>query len=359
MPVCRLTADSIWNSFRSSGKRHLILTGMPGSGKTTLFSELFPDSLPGITTWAESRRAVYMKDNRTDETVQIAFYDDSIQGTRLKMVLWEDVLCSFGIPALNRCIQSDDEWVGIDEIGFLEENCEDYKNVIRALFDHKHVAAVVRKQDLPFLNELRGRHDVFLVDLDQPFGNSGCVIMASGLGKRFGENKLMAEFMGRPMICRILEETEGLFARRVVVTRHRSVADLCEQQGIAVIFHDLPQRSDTIRLGLATMSDVDRCVFCPGDQPLLKKDSIASLLLCSENHRDSIWRTCCNDVPGLPVLFPRWAFSELLSLPEGKGGSYVIKKYPDKMGMLQISDPLELADVDTKDMLELLKGNLS
>ena len=300
-----------------------------------------------------------MKENRTEETVQIASYDDSIQGTTLKMVLHAPVLCSFGIPALNRCIRSDSEWVGIDEIGFLEENCEDYKNAIRTLFDHKHVAAVVRKQDLPFLQELRSRPDVFLVDLDQPFGCSGCVIMASGLGKRFGENKLMADFMGKPMICRILEATEGLFTRRVVVTRHQSVAELCGKLGIAVVFHDLPRRSDTIRLGLETMSGVDRCVFCPGDQPLLKKDTIASLLLCSANHTDSIWRTCCNGAPGSPVLFPQWAFSELLSLPEGNGGSYVIKKHPDKTDMLYISDPQELMDVDTKDTLELLKGSLS
>ena len=359
MPVCRPTANSIWNSFRSSGKQHLILTGLRGSGKTTLLAELFPVPLPGITTWAESCKAVYMKDNLTHAAVQIAAYDDSIQGTKLKMVLLGDTLCSFGIPALNRCACSDSEWVSIDEVGFLEENCEDYKNAIRGLFDRKHVAAVVRKQDLPFLNELRSRQDVFLVDLDHPFGNSGCVIMASGLGKRFGENKLMTDFMGHPMICRILQATEGLFARRVVVTRHRPVADLCEAQGIPVIFHDFPLRSDTIRLGLETMPDVDRCVFCPGDQPLLKKDTIASLLLCSENHTDAIWRTCCNDTPGSPVLFPRWAFSELLSLPEGKGGSYVIKNHPDNVDLLHIQDPLELVDVDTKDTLELLKGSLS
>ena len=151
----RPTASSIWNSFRSSGKRHLILTGAHGSGKTTLLSELFPDPLPGITTWAEPCKAVYMKDNVSGASVKIAGYDDSIQGTKLKMVLCGEELTSFGVPALNRCIQNEWEWVSIDEIGFLEEPCENYKNAIRDLFDRKHVAAVVRKQDLPFLNELR------------------------------------------------------------------------------------------------------------------------------------------------------------------------------------------------------------
>ena len=39
----------------------------------------------------------------------------------------------------------------------------------------------------------------------------GCVIMASGLGKRFGGNKLMADFDGQPLICRALTVTDGPF----------------------------------------------------------------------------------------------------------------------------------------------------
>ena len=291
----------------------------------------------------------------TDTSVTIAYYDESIQGTHLKMVLCGDELCSYGIPALNRCIQDSSEWVCIDEVGFLEENCGDYKNAIRHLFDHKQVAAVVRQQDLPFLKELRGRPDVFLVDLDQPFGNSGCVIMASGLGKRFGDNKLMTDFLGMPMICRILDATEGLFTRRVVVTRHNSVSELCRGRNIPVILHDLPYRSDTVRLGLEVMTDLDHCMFCPGDQPLLQKNTIASLLLCAQCKPDVIWRTCSNDTPGSPVLFPHWAYQELLTLPEGNGGSWVAKKYPDQIKLLQLPDPWELADVDTRETLELLK----
>ena len=326
-----------------------------GSGKTTLLSRLFPDGLPGITTWAEPYRAVFMKDNRTGETVQIAVYDHSIQGTKRKMVLTGDRLCSFGIPALRRCIQSESDWVSIDEVGFLEETCEPYKEAIRDLFDHKRVAAVIRKQDLPFLKELRERPDVFLIDLDQPFGNSGCVIMASGLGNRFGGNKLMADFHGRPMIARILDATDGLFAKRVVVTRHESVADLCRENGIPAVLHSLPYRSDTVRLGLEVIADVDRCMFCPGDQPLLQKDTLASLLLCGVNHPERMWRPCCDDAPGSPVLFPRWTFPELLSLPEGKGGGFVAKKYRDRLDILHVADPWELVDADTPEILELLK----
>ena len=179
--------------------------------------------------------------------------------------------------------------------------------------------------------------------------------MASGLGKRFGGNKLMADFHGKPLIIRILDVTENLFSNRVVVTRHKEIVNLCEDRGIPVIFHSLPYRSDTIRLGLEAMDSVNRCVFCPGDQPLLRRETLESLLLASDKDPDSIWRTFCNGIPGSPVLFPSWAFEELKTLPEGNGGGFLIKKYPERLRMINVSDIYELKDIDSPgDLIELM-----
>ena len=54
------------------------------------------------------------------------------------------------------------------------------------------------------------------------------------------------------------------------------------------------------------------------------------------------------------MLFPRWAFPELLSLPEGKGGGYLIGKYPERLKALPVEDPFELMDADTPETLALL-----
>ncbi len=116
----------------------------------------------------------------------------------------------------------------------------------------------------------------------------GCVIMASGMSRRFGSNKLLADFGGGPMLLRALEATEGVVQRRVVVTRHEEVAALCRARGA-------------------------------------------------------------------PVLFPRWAFPELLALPEGKGGSYVLRRHADRVAVLPVADPYELMDADTPETLQLLR----
>ena len=188
------------------------------------------------------------------------------------------------------------------------------------------------------------------------FPKIGCVIMASGLGKRFGSNKLMADFHGKPMIQRALDATAGLFARRVVVTRHEQVAALCREQHVDVVLHDLPDRNDTVRLGLEALGDLDACLFLPGDQPLLRRETVTMLLENRKEHPDSIIRSAYEDTEGSPVLFPSWTFPELLTLPEGKGGGVVIKNHPHAVHRISVADPFELADADTPEMLETLKA---
>lgn len=191
---------------------------------------------------------------------------------------------------------------------------------------------------------------------DRYFPELGCVIMASGLGKRFGGNKLMADFHGQPMIARALAATEGLFARRVVVTRHADVAAFCREQEVEVVLHDQPYRSDTVRLGLEAVGDPAGCLFCPGDQPLLHRETVAALVSAWEQEPDAIWRTGFAGQPGAPILFPKWAFAELRTLPEGKGGSFLAKKYPERVRVLPVRDKYELMDVDTRESLrELLE----
>lgn len=190
----------------------------------------------------------------------------------------------------------------------------------------------------------------------QYFPKLGCVIMASGLGKRFGGNKLMADFCGKPMIQRALDATDSLFSRRVVVTRHEGIAQFCRERNLDVIHHDLPHRSDTVRLGLQALGDLDACMFLPGDQPLLRRETVALLLESWKNSPQQIFRPAYEDTEGSPVLFPAWAFPELLTLPEGKGGGVVIQKHIQEVCRVPISNPFELADADTPEMLTVLEG---
>lgn len=358
MPVPRPTPGCIWNSFRASGKRHLLLTGGRGSGKTTLLGSLCPEPLPGVTTWADPGKAVYLREESTGRETVIGLFDSTRPGAENKMQPLFPGLQTLGVDALGRCVQHPSPWMQVDEIGYLELSCPEYCQALRQLFEEKQVLAAVRKQDAPFLNELLHRPDVFSVDLDDPYGSAGCVIMASGLGRRFGGSKLLVPFMEKPLLSWALNATDGLFSRRVVVTRSREAAAFCAALGVETVVHDEPGRNDTVRLGLEAVGNVTQCLFCPADQPLLSRQTVESLLLCGRNSRGRIWRPCFQGTPGAPILFSRDYFDELKHLPQGKGGGMVAAGHGESVRTLPVADKRELWDVDTPENLTELEQTM-
>lgn len=206
----------------------------------------------------------------------------------------------------------------------------------------------------------------------------GCVIMASGLSRRFGANKLLADFCGQPMLCRAFAATAtpGI-AARIVVTRSEDVQALCRTQGVPVLLHSLPGRNDTVRLGLSALleqlPELSGCMFLPGDQPLLRRETVEAMTerFCHEQPSPTEWqketereifrlgfrvRNDPSPLTGSPVLFEKGLFQELLTLPQGMGGSVLLRKYPAHVHTVYIADRNELADADTPEALAQLEA---
>ena len=187
----------------------------------------------------------------------------------------------------------------------------------------------------------------------------GCVIMASGMARRFGSNKLLHDFHGVPIMVRILRAMKASAVDfPVVVTRHPEVVELCNTENIHAILHELPKRSDTVRLGMEYLlehhPDLSGIMFAASDQPCLKPESITALCDAFSADLEKIYRLSFGETEGNPVLFPRAVFEELLNLPDGKGGGAVIKRHPELVSLVEASDERELIDVDTPEILASL-----
>lgn len=166
--------EEILDAFLKSGKKHLLITGRRACGKTTLFNEIAhglpgnEGAIRGITTYTIPGMYVMLKDNFTgDETVIGRVHKKDLVQDKNAMVPVREGFIRFGIPILESAVQSEQEWICIDEIGFLESENVRYQKVILEAFEKKRVMAIIRKQDLPFLNELKRRDDVYLVDMDE------------------------------------------------------------------------------------------------------------------------------------------------------------------------------------------------
>ena len=195
--------------------------------------------------------------------------------------------------------------------------------------------------------------------------------MASGLSTRFGSNKLLAQFDGQPLLCRAFAATDTpQLAARIVVTRSAQVQALCKAQGVPVLLHALPGRNDTVRLGLSALlaqhPELTGCMFLPGDQPLLRRATVDQLLTAfaqtqKETEREIFRlgfrvRNDPSPLTGSPVLFEKGLFQELLTLPQGMGGSVLLRKYPAHVHTVYIADRNELADADTPEALAQLEA---
>ncbi|MBQ7534297.1 MAG: NTP transferase domain-containing protein [Stomatobaculum sp.] len=208
-----------------------------------------------------------------------------------------------------------------------------------------------------------------------------CIIMASGEGKRFGGNKLLASFRGASLFQNILQVTAPLFQGspedRLVVTRHMEIASWCRGQGVRVLLHDLPDRNQAIRMGLTALNCLEQngtsgrnaadpsgcsgrnapagCLFCLSDQPLITEKSLRRMMEAFEKSPDRIIRLVSQEHAGSPVLFPAALFPELAALPPRTGGKEVIHRHPDLVTEVQALFPGELEDVDTPEDLQRLE----
>ena len=363
MPAAKPTARSIIRSLKVSRKKHLFITGSRRVGKSTLAQQLLPlladGPVPGFVTHVTPQVCVTLQDLSTGRSGIIGQATQSTQ-PGLGMQCAKDGFLSVGIPVLQAAAEAPCAWALLDELGCLESSCAPFCASVEALLETKRVLAVLRKQDTPFLSRLRSRGDVFLLDLDVPYPAVGCVVMASGLGRRFGGNKLLADFDGHPLIYRALTLAgSGSFAADITVTRHAAVQALCEALDRPVLLHSEPNRCDTVRLGLTALlrhcPQLQACLFLPGDQPLFSAESLSSLLLLADPH--AIWRTSGSSGVGSPVLFGRDFFDELLHLTKG-GGSEVLQRHPDAVHLLPCPD-VELLDADTSAALAELEKSLS
>ena len=185
----------------------------------------------------------------------------------------------------------------------------------------------------------------------------GCVVMAAGNARRFGENKLAAEVRGRSLIRRALEAVPGEeFERVAVVTQYPGVLALAEEFGFTPVRNEHPDQgvSRTIRLGLEALGNLDGVLFLVSDQPLLRRESVRALAELWRARPDKIAALGHGGVRGNPCLFPARFFPELLSLTEDRGGSAVIRRHKEDLILLEVPEE-ELTDVDTQEALRELR----
>ncbi|MBE6887824.1 MAG: hypothetical protein E7484_05335 [Ruminococcaceae bacterium] len=170
----KLTAEYILGQFNNSGKKHLIITGWRGKGKTTLFSKIvniIADGkiLPGLTSGMVPKQGVMLRDNISGKEAAIGIYCPEKAEIGKNMIPYSDGFYVVGIPAMEYALKCESKWFSMDEIGFLESSEKEFQNAVLKTMEEKHLVAVIRKMEkgkVPFVDDILSREDVYILDLD-------------------------------------------------------------------------------------------------------------------------------------------------------------------------------------------------
>ncbi len=211
------------------------------------------------------------------------------------------------------------------------------------------------------------------------------VLMASGFGQRYGGNKLLEDFQGRPLFAHAFARAVESGADSIcVVTRYPEIKDYVEKwreeetkknvrkegfseagkftfpvlspERIRVIWNPHPERgiSESLRLGLEAQRDADGCCFMVCDQPLLTAATLQRMFEAFCKSPNQIFVCTNGSRRGNPVLFPKSLFGELLELTGDSGGKQIMRRYPQRVREIMTENAKELFDVDFAQDLSVL-----
>lgn len=185
---------------------------------------------------------------------------------------------------------------------------------------------------------------------DLPAADTAIILMAAGIGRRFGSNKLLAPFHGRPLWEyaweRAVEAKKELGIKVLMVSGYQPLLQAPE---VIPVCNDLPLlgASHTVRLGVkeAEKLGMQYAVFMVSDQPMLKTSSLKRLIEAREPGK--IVCLSKDGRAGNPVVFHRDFFPELLALTGDRGGKMVMHRHMDAVKWVEADEISELTDIDT------------
>lgn len=173
------------------------------------------------------------------------------------------------------------------------------------------------------------------------------VILASGFARRFGSNKLLYNFQGKPLLQHTIEKALTLdFSSIHIVTQYADVLTMALAYGIDAIYNHHPEKgiSESIKCGIFASQDSDGIMFLVGDQPRIRVKTLRQMCECADDQH-----IICAYHQGVihnPLLFPRCYNEQLLSLQGEQGGKKIALMHRDKCKFVDVMEQ-EISDIDT------------
>ncbi len=187
------------------------------------------------------------------------------------------------------------------------------------------------------------------------------IVLAAGAAKRMGQQKLLLDFQGKPVLSRVLEAVlaSQLYEVICVVRELKQIRQKISlgDEKLRWLTNEKAHegQSTSVIAGLKAISpESEGALILVGDQPLVKTELINSLIDLFNKNPSLIAAPTFQGQTRNPVIFHRDLFPDLLKLTGDRGARGLIEKYKAKTAFLDWDDESPFLDVDTWEDYEKL-----
>lgn len=187
------------------------------------------------------------------------------------------------------------------------------------------------------------------------------ILLAAGAGSRFGGEKLLAGYGGRPLISAALDTLAGSPVDETLVVvgaDEDALRPVLEGYGVRAIENPrwADGQSTSVLAGLRSCSpETGAAVVLLADQPLVEAEAVERLIEAFRRGADVAVATYDGE-PRNPVLFSRGTWPVLFEELEGdRGAREVLRRRPEWVTLVPCDGAGDPFDVDTEEDLRRVR----
>jgi molybdenum cofactor cytidylyltransferase len=186
-------------------------------------------------------------------------------------------------------------------------------------------------------------------------------VLAAGASTRFGSPKQLVRFGGEPLVHQVAARAAAVAGPSVTVVLGayaRDIGPALRQSAATVVVNRDWEEGLASSIRTAVRTAPPRCdglllVLC--DQVAVSPDDLRRLFVAWRRHPILISAALYGGAPGLPAIFPRWAFTDLLELRGDRDPRLVLRRSSDRLVRVPMSNAG--VDLDTpEDLLSVGAG---
>ncbi|SEH47748.1 nucleotidyltransferase family protein [Chryseobacterium culicis] len=195
--------------------------------------------------------------------------------------------------------------------------------------------------------------------------NTGIILLAAGGSSRMGSPKQLLLFEGKTLLEKIIDISLNVFEKENIIlvlgSEHEKIESSIQGKNISICINTnwKSGMASSINLGLKTLllkfSEMEKCFISVCDQPYLNSDVFVEMINIFKTSKKEIAVAKYAETLGVPALFSKKYFEELIQLQGEQGAKKIILQNSDDVAVFEFEKGA--IDIDTPSDYDNLKLN--